>query len=125
MKLYAFMPVKEKTLTDFINWPCQNGLSPSVHKGYLCILKGQHYYEMHFICSSKTKTFQKAIMTKQYPLKFIVTGFVEKLGRRDRITIPQDHTKTLKVFNDWHSDLAIIAEYQKLHPISNLKIESV
>jgi hypothetical protein len=57
--------------------------------------------------------------------KYVVTGFVEKLGRRDRITIPQDYTKTLKVFNDWHSDLAIIAEYQKLNPISNLKIESV
>lgn len=80
-KLYSFVPDyggKTKALSEFFS--NFNGLSKSVHNGYLVAIKGKReMLEMHFVQSTETKTFKRAYAWRRFPEGEVV---IEEAGKK-------------------------------------------
>ena len=80
-KLYSFIPNyggKKKNLNEFFS--NFNGLSKSVHVGYMVAIKGKRdMLEMHFVCSNNTATFKRAYAWRRFPEGEVV---IEEAGKK-------------------------------------------
>lgn len=91
MKLYSFKPTEEKSIDDFLKQE-QDGLSPSVHKGFLTVTYNirKDFFDMNFVKTKDSVMFMRAISYAPYPnTKKEVFHIVKPDGMTEEITDQQ------------------------------------
>lgn len=77
-RLYRFIIKDEKikSLEDFMT-QSQDGLSPTVHKGYIFVRRKNNFYEMHFTISHplELKDTRSIVCYSKYPIVTLDTIF--------------------------------------------------